>query len=174
MESNYLRDGVMGYARVTTNLAMELDDEFRDLPLAEQLAIAEELDQAVKQIDVMVKAMRANVTEQMHKQGTKQGAFTGLDGFTYTVEIKTAVNRRKVQNEELVKAVEKAAASQERLVNPATGEVISEDFAKLSALKQAFRMEPRWTAIAGFGITDDEYCEKQFEVSSKITKAVAL
>jgi len=173
-DSTELRERILAYAKETSSLALVLNDSFDQLPLADQLACAERLDQSAKEMDVIVKAIRAHVSEVMHKTGTKQGSFTGLDGFTYTVEVKTAVSRRKVQSEELVKAVEKAAASHERLMNPATGELISEDFAKLSALKQAFRMEPRWTAIAALGISDDEYCEKHFEVSSKVTKAVAL
>lgn len=175
-DTEVLRESIRALGTETTQLIMRVDALHREgeITTSDKLAYAEILESASKEISLLVRELRYSVAQELNRRGLKTGSFTGLDGTAYTVEVSNQVSRRAVKTDELVKAVEKVASATDRRLNPETGEIIGETEAKLQALKQAFRMEPRWSTIKDFGINDDEYCSKSFELSAKITKAVAL
>jgi len=79
------------------------------------------------------------------------------DAHTYVVTRRVSKRRAKVDNPGLLRAV-KALARKRLTVDADTGEIESPEVKTLDMLEEAFRLEPRWSVLAGWGIDDEDFC----------------
>lgn len=147
-----------------------VDSSLQGLSIEECLSISEELERVIKELRLVNDELKTKVAKTMESQNEKEASIEMPDGSTVLVVRDWRISRTKVKTDELVDEVMRRATDRERRLDKDTGELIDEKTAELDAYKQAFRFEPRWSVIKELGINDDEYCEKKFQSTIKVTK----
>ncbi len=144
-----------------------LSDRVDDYDCGHAAALVKLLKDRERDLALIRRQLETRILQEMKRQGAdKMATFPGPvyddptsdGGFTYVISRRVAKRRAKVDGAGLIRAV-KALASDERMrVNKATGEVIPVDTQTLEMVETAFRLEPRWSVLAGWGIEDNDYC----------------
>lgn len=159
------------FAKDCQAFAMMIDEMSFD-SADDRLAIAEIIDKAVKEIRMVADSLRDAVARQMESAGVKEQRMVLGDGTEVNVVRETKITRTAIQHDDLVKAVEQAALDQRREYDPLTGEMTPSAVVKLAVLKEAFRLEPRWSVIKDLGINDDEFCSKRYKSTANIERGM--
>jgi tRNA/tmRNA/rRNA uracil-C5-methylase (TrmA/RlmC/RlmD family) len=150
-----------------------IDTSLQSLTIEECLTISDELDLAIKDLRLVFDELRNKVAKTMESRDEKEATIAMPDGSQVLVVRDWRISRTKVKTDELVEEVRRRATDLERRLDKDTGEVVNEKDAELDAYRKAFRFEPRWSAIKELGINDDEYCEKKFQSTIKVTKGMS-
>ena len=130
-------------------------------------ALVKGLRERERDLAVIRHSCEARLLAAMAEQGAdKMATFPGPryddrrspeDAHTYVVTRRVSKRRTKVDGPGLLRAV-KAIARKRLTVDADTGEVESPEVKTLDMLEEAFRFEPRWSVLAGWGIEDGDYC----------------
>lgn len=157
------------FANDVSAFAMMIDEMKFDTA-DDRLAVAEMIDKAIKDLRLVSDSLRDQVARQMESAGVKEQMMMLGDGSKVNVVRETKITRTAIQTEDLVKAVERAGSVAKYQFDPETGEIMNLGEAKLLALKEAFRFEPRWSVIKDLGINDDEFCQKRYKSTANIER----
>lgn len=147
-----------------------MDSSLQGLSVEECLTISDSVEQAIKELRLVNDELKAKVAKTMEARNEKEATIAMPDGSSVLVSRDWRISRTKVKTDELVEEVVRRATDMERRLDKDTGELVDEKTAELDAYRQAFRFEPRWSVIKELGINDDEYCEKKFQSTIKVTK----
>ena len=82
--------------------------------------------------------------------------------------------RTNVDRDALIKYVRRCALLDDIRMDPETGELRPSEVVALELHQRCFRAEPKWTELKALGVNDDEFCQREFIASVKITKAKVL
>jgi hypothetical protein len=145
-----------------------VDSIVDSVTVEEALYVASQIDACVKDLRLVADELRKKVAAVMEAVDEKERDVTLPDGSNVKVLREWKVSRTQVQTDDLVGAVEMIARDAEFRLNKDTGELIDETESRLSVIRRAFRMEPRWSVIKELGISDDEYCQKRFQSTIKL------
>lgn len=154
--------------------SLYIDDYANDATAGELASITQAIAEAKKTLDLVEKDLRAKTVAKLKDANLKTAVVVGLFGDQYTLEVVNKSQRSDVRRDELVSAVERIIADPQSRLNTQTGEMQSFEEACLSAIKKAFRLEPRWSELTALGINADEFCRTEWKSDIKIEKAVQL
>lgn len=157
-----------------TALMLEIDEKQDTLEIGAMISVAQILADLAKQMSTTSALLRLRAAQQLQKRGVKNGSVVGWNGEMFNVEVQNSPTRTSVKRDDLLRAVEQLLLEPTTRMNQATGEIADYNEALLATLKSAFRLEPRWAEISKLGIQDDEYCQKSWNPTLKISEAEAL
>ena len=147
-----------------------LDPVDETVNLADLIEMADRLDEAARNIKSASTAAKALANRLIDNAGEQRVVL----GNGIVAERTGSWRRTNVDRDALVKYVRRCAMLDDIRMDPETGELRPPEVVALELHQRCFRAEPKWTELKALGVDDDEFCQREFVASVKITKAKVL